>query len=67
MCRRRGAKGRSGNDWLFSCPYDASTYDLSGKMMGISNERCFPNVRAERASLIGSSHCYAKASSGQRE
>jgi hypothetical protein len=22
-------------------------------MMGISNQRCFPNVRAERASLFG--------------
>jgi phenylpropionate dioxygenase-like ring-hydroxylating dioxygenase large terminal subunit len=35
----------------FSCPYHAWTYDLSGKVMGIPDERCFPNVRNERPSL----------------
>jgi phenylpropionate dioxygenase-like ring-hydroxylating dioxygenase large terminal subunit len=53
VCRHRGAKVAQGcgSARLFSCPYHAWTYDLSGKVMGIPDERCFPDVRAERSSL----------------
>jgi phenylpropionate dioxygenase-like ring-hydroxylating dioxygenase large terminal subunit len=53
VCRHRGAKVAqgSGNARLFSCPYHAWTYDLSGKVTGIPDERCFPEVRPERSSL----------------
>src|SRR5436309_4995723 len=37
---------------LFSFPYHAWTYDLAGELMGIPDERCFPDVRSERASLV---------------
>ena len=53
VCRHRGAKvaqGR-GRARVFACPYHAWTYDLSGKVIGIPDERCFPEVRAERPSL----------------
>jgi phenylpropionate dioxygenase-like ring-hydroxylating dioxygenase large terminal subunit len=53
VCRHRGAKVAQGcgKARAFSCPYHAWTYDLSGKVMGIPDERCFPGVRAERGSL----------------
>jgi phenylpropionate dioxygenase-like ring-hydroxylating dioxygenase large terminal subunit len=53
VCRHRGAKVAQGcgSARLFSCPYHGWTYDLSGKVMGIPDERCFPDVRAERSSL----------------
>jgi phenylpropionate dioxygenase-like ring-hydroxylating dioxygenase large terminal subunit len=53
VCRHRGAKVAqgSGKARVFSCPYHAWTYDLSGRVMGIPDERCFPGVRAERSSL----------------
>ena len=53
VCRHRGAKVAqgSGTARLFSCPYHAWSYDLSGKLMGIPDERCFPEVRGERSSL----------------
>ena len=53
VCRHRGAKVAQGcgKARVFSCPYHAWTYDLSGKLMGIPDERCFPDVRAERSSL----------------
>lgn len=53
VCRHRGAKVAQGcgKARVFSCPYHAWTYDLSGKVMGIPDERCFPGVRAERGSL----------------
>ena len=53
VCRHRGAKVAQGcgKARLFSCPYHAWTYDLAGKVMGIPDERCFPDVRAERSSL----------------
>jgi phenylpropionate dioxygenase-like ring-hydroxylating dioxygenase large terminal subunit len=54
VCRHRGAKVAQGcgEARVFSCPYHAWTYDLSGKVRGIPDERCFPNVRDERGSLI---------------
>jgi phenylpropionate dioxygenase-like ring-hydroxylating dioxygenase large terminal subunit len=53
VCRHRGAKVAQGcgEARAFSCPYHAWTYDLSGKVMGIPDERCFPGVRDERSSL----------------
>ena len=53
VCRHRGAKVAQGcgEARAFSCPYHAWTYDLSGKVIGIPDERCFPNVRNERPSL----------------
>jgi phenylpropionate dioxygenase-like ring-hydroxylating dioxygenase large terminal subunit len=59
VCRHRGAQvaqGR-GEARVFSCPYHAWTYDLSGKLMGIPDERCFPGVRAERTSLTALPLC----------
>ena len=53
VCRHRGAqvaKG-SGQAKLFACPYHAWTYELSGHLRGIPDERCFPGARAERALL----------------
>ena len=54
VCRHRGAKVAQGcgSARLFSCPYHAWTYDLSGKVTGIPDERCFPGVRPERSSLV---------------
>ena len=54
VCRHRGAKVArgSGDARVFSCPYHAWTYDLAGNVMGIPDERCFPGVRGERASLV---------------
>jgi phenylpropionate dioxygenase-like ring-hydroxylating dioxygenase large terminal subunit len=54
VCRHRGAKLAQGTGCarLFSCPYHAWTYDLAGKVTGIPDERCFPDVRSERSSLV---------------
>src|SRR5271166_3196704 len=59
VCRHRGAKvaDGSGTARVFSCPYHAWTYDLSGKVRGIPDERCFAGVRADRSSLIGLPLC----------
>jgi carnitine monooxygenase subunit len=35
----------------FSCPYHAWSYDLTGKLIAIPDERWFPGVRGERSSL----------------
>jgi phenylpropionate dioxygenase-like ring-hydroxylating dioxygenase large terminal subunit len=53
VCRHRGAKVAQGcgKARVFSCPYHAWTYDIGGKVMGIPDERAFPDVRAERPSL----------------
>jgi phenylpropionate dioxygenase-like ring-hydroxylating dioxygenase large terminal subunit len=54
VCRHRGAKvapADSGTARVFVCPYHAWTYDLSGQVIGIPDERCFPGVRSERTSL----------------
>jgi phenylpropionate dioxygenase-like ring-hydroxylating dioxygenase large terminal subunit len=55
VCRHRGAKvvvQGCGEARVFSCPYHAWTYDLLGKVRGIPDERCFPDVCNERGSLI---------------
>jgi phenylpropionate dioxygenase-like ring-hydroxylating dioxygenase large terminal subunit len=53
VCRHRGAKVAegSGTARVFSCPYHAWTYELTGKVRGIPAESCFPGVRPGRASL----------------
>lgn len=53
VCRHRGAKVAqgSGETRLFVCPYHAWSYDLTGRLRGIPDERCFPGARAERPSL----------------
>ena len=53
VCRHRGAKVADGcgKARVFSCPYHAWTYDLAGQVMGIPDERAFPNVRQNRESL----------------
>jgi phenylpropionate dioxygenase-like ring-hydroxylating dioxygenase large terminal subunit len=53
VCRHRGAKVANdcGNARLFVCPYHAWTYDLSGRLRGIPDERCFAGVRNERSAL----------------
>jgi phenylpropionate dioxygenase-like ring-hydroxylating dioxygenase large terminal subunit len=53
VCRHRGAKVADGcgKARVFSCPYHAWTYDLAGQVMGIPDERAFPNVRKNRESL----------------
>jgi phenylpropionate dioxygenase-like ring-hydroxylating dioxygenase large terminal subunit len=53
VCRHRGAKVAQGcgTARVFSCPYHAWTYDLSGALRGIPDERCFPEVRGGRPSL----------------
>jgi phenylpropionate dioxygenase-like ring-hydroxylating dioxygenase large terminal subunit len=50
VCRHRGAQVAQGcgQARVFSCPYHAWTYDLSGKLMGVPDERCFAGIRAER-------------------
>jgi phenylpropionate dioxygenase-like ring-hydroxylating dioxygenase large terminal subunit len=59
VCRHRGAKVAQGcgEARVFQCPYHAWTYDLSGKTAGIPDERCFPNVRDERPSLVALPLC----------
>src|SRR5215813_13652050 len=59
VCRHRGAKVAQGcgSARLFSCPYHAWTYDLAGTVMGIPDERCFPDVRRERSSLVALPLC----------
>ena len=53
VCRHRGAKVAKdcGEARAFSCPYHAWSYDLTGKLIAIPDERCFPGVRGERSSL----------------
>jgi phenylpropionate dioxygenase-like ring-hydroxylating dioxygenase large terminal subunit len=53
VCRHRGAKVAQGcgRARLFVCPYHAWSYNLSGQVMGIPDERSFPGVRCERSSL----------------
>jgi phenylpropionate dioxygenase-like ring-hydroxylating dioxygenase large terminal subunit len=53
VCRHRGAKiaQGSGQARLFVCPYHAWTYELTGRVRGIPDERCFPGARTERPSL----------------
>jgi phenylpropionate dioxygenase-like ring-hydroxylating dioxygenase large terminal subunit len=53
VCRHRGAKVAQGcgKARLFVCPYHAWSYDLAGKVMGIPDERNFPDVRGERSTL----------------
>jgi phenylpropionate dioxygenase-like ring-hydroxylating dioxygenase large terminal subunit len=59
VCRHRGAKVADGcgDAKVFSCPYHAWTYDLAGRLMGIPDERCFPDVRAERRGLTALPLC----------
>jgi phenylpropionate dioxygenase-like ring-hydroxylating dioxygenase large terminal subunit len=59
VCRHRGAKVAQGcgEARVFSCPYHAWTYDLSGRLMGIPDERCFAGVRDRRPSLVGLPLC----------
>src|SRR5262245_17073309 len=53
VCRHRGAKVAQGcgKARLFVCPYHAWSYDLAGKVVGIPDERNFPDVRRERSTL----------------
>jgi phenylpropionate dioxygenase-like ring-hydroxylating dioxygenase large terminal subunit len=53
VCRHRGAKiaRGCGQARLFVCPYHAWTYELTGQVRGIPDERCFPGARSERPSL----------------
>ena len=53
VCRHRGAKVAKdcGEARAFSCPYHAWSYGLTGKLIAIPDERCFPGVRGERSSL----------------
>jgi phenylpropionate dioxygenase-like ring-hydroxylating dioxygenase large terminal subunit len=59
VCRHRGAKVAQGcgEARVFRCPYHAWTYDLSGKTIAIPDERCFPDVRDERSSLVALPLC----------
>src|SRR5262249_14908541 len=54
VCRHRGAKvvEGCGSAKAFSCPYHAWSYDLAGRLTHIPDERSFPGVKAERASLV---------------
>jgi phenylpropionate dioxygenase-like ring-hydroxylating dioxygenase large terminal subunit len=53
VCRHRGAKVAQGcgEARVFSCPYHAWTYDLSGRVTGIPDERSFPGIRPTRSGL----------------
>ena len=53
VCRHRGAKVAQGGGQarLLVCPYHAWTYELTGQVRGIPDERCFPGARSERPSL----------------
>src|SRR5262252_8278168 len=59
VCRHRGAKVAQGcgTARVFCCPYHAWTYDLVGNIVGIPDERCFPDVRNERPALVGLPLC----------
>src|SRR5262245_59623862 len=59
VCRHRGARVAkdSGEARGFSCPYHAWSYDLAGNLTAIPDERCFPGVRGERASLTALPLC----------
>src|SRR5262249_41587432 len=54
VCRHRGAQVAQGcgQGRAFSCPYHAWTYDLSGKLMGVPDERCFAGAREQRPGLV---------------
>src|SRR5215470_737717 len=54
VCRHRGAQVAQGcgQARVFSCPYHAWTYDLSGKLMGVPDERCFAGAREQRRGLV---------------
>jgi phenylpropionate dioxygenase-like ring-hydroxylating dioxygenase large terminal subunit len=54
VCRHRGAKviDGCGSARAFSCPYHAWTYDLTGRLTHIPEERSFPGVREERPALV---------------
>ena len=54
VCRHRGAKVAAGcgSARAFSCPYHAWTYDLTGRLTHIPEERGFPGIRDERPSLV---------------
>ena len=53
VCRHRGSKvvDGCGNAKALSCPYHAWSYDLSGRVTHIPDERSFPGVKAERPAL----------------
>jgi phenylpropionate dioxygenase-like ring-hydroxylating dioxygenase large terminal subunit len=59
VCRHRGAKVADGcgQARLFVCPYHAWTYELTGQVRGIPDERSFPGVRNERPSLTALPLC----------
>ena len=59
VCRHRGAKvvDGCGTTRALACPYHSWTYDLSGKLLAIPDERSFPGVRAERPSLAALPLC----------
>ncbi|MET0568640.1 MAG: SRPBCC family protein [Hyphomicrobiaceae bacterium] len=59
VCRHRGAKvvDGCGTARVFSCPYHAWTYELSGKIRGIPDEAAFPGIRAERTGLVALPLC----------
>ena len=59
VCRHRGAKVADGcgQARLFVCPYHAWTYELTGAVRGIPDERSFPGVRNERPSLTALPLC----------
>ena len=53
VCRHRGARVAHGcgEARLFVCPYHAWTYETTGRLRGIPDERNFPGARDERPSL----------------
>ena len=60
VCLHRGARlidGPTGQCGRIVCPYHAWTYDLSGRVRGIPDERCFAGVRHERSSLTSLPLC----------
>lgn len=59
VCRHRGSKVADGcgTARLFSCPYHAWTYELSGKIRGIPDEAAFPGMRAQRGGLASLPLC----------
>ncbi|HVO16150.1 MAG TPA: SRPBCC family protein [Alphaproteobacteria bacterium] len=59
VCRHRGAKVAQGcgEARAFQCPYHGWSYDLAGRTAAIPDERSFPDVRAERPSLVALPLC----------
>src|SRR5262249_38850931 len=53
VCRHRGAKVAQGcgNAKAFACPYHAWSYDLSGRLTFVPDERNFPGLEPERRGL----------------